>query len=66
MIVYIFSSQIDIFKISLKSSHNIESVLFSAIFLLHKSAIFNAFDLACFLSGHASNQESHVIVQTQH
>ena len=63
------------FKILLKSSHNIESALYSSNFLSHKSAIFNPFDLARFglsvpkeceqLSGHASKQESHGTVQTQ-
>ena len=46
MNVYIFSSSINIFKILLKSSHDIESVLSFSIFLLHKSAIFNPLDLA--------------------
>ena len=48
MNVYIFSPPINIFKILLKSSHNIEYVLSSSIFLSDKSAIFNPFDLTCF------------------
>ena len=43
MNIYIFSSPINIFKILLKSSHNIKSVLSSSIFLSHKPAIFGPF-----------------------
>ena len=48
MNLYIFLSHINIFKILLKCSHNIEFVLSSSIFLSQKSAIFNPFDLARF------------------
>ena len=68
MNIYIFSSPINNFKILLKPSHNIESVLFSSLFLSHKSAIFNPFDLARFqdmFQKAASKQESHVTVPAQ-
>ena len=70
MIVYIFSSPINIFKILLRSSRNIKSVLSSLIFLPHKWAIFNPFDFAHFkeceqFSGNVSKQESLVTVPTQ-
>ena len=42
--VYIFSSHINLFKILLKVSHNIESVLAFLIFLLLKSTIFSPLD----------------------
>ena len=48
--IYWLSSPINIFKILLKSSHNMESVLSSSIFLSHKSAKFNPFDLAALRS----------------
>ena len=48
MNVNIFWCHINVFKILLKFSHNIESVLSSLILLSHKSAIFSPLDLARF------------------
>ena len=67
MNVSIFSSIINNFKSLLKPSDNIES---SSTFLSHRPATLNPFDLASVecaqFSGHASKQESHVTVQSQH
>ena len=75
MNVYIFSFPINIFKSLLKTRHNIECFAFFNFSVTQVSQSVRPSDLevrpseakVCELfSGHASKQESHVMVQTQH